>query len=148
MPATDPRADRPTSSALEEAGEKFFGSARAGALAIQRCDRCAHAQFALSGIVAGVEFCRACGASRPPWTASEGIGVLITYTVVVGPPAVAGDARVRTVTGMVQLDEGPWIVGRIDCPANLLATGLRLQAMFPDAGEQQEPIPVFTYQPG
>ena len=124
---------------MPDPADTFFAAAREGTLLIQRCDRCGVHQFTLPGLSAGVERCRACTASHPRWVPAAGTGTIATYTVVHGR-----DRGPRTVAGLVELDEGPWVPARIEAEPERVRVGQPVVVAFAEGEDAARPVPVFV----
>lgn len=85
----------------------FFAGLREGRLRVQECEACGARQL-------GSSLCRRCGAPSPRWVDASGLGTVAAVTTVRrGPtPGVA----VPYVLALVELDEGPRLVARLDSP--------------------------------
>ena len=106
--------------------EFFDGTAR-GELMIKRCDSCG--QFQRPDAIA----CSKGHAITLSWTESSGRGWLVSWIVVHGEPS--------SVVGLVELDEGPWLHGRlVDVDTRTLSVGDAFTVDFEQAGEEKIPI--------
>lgn len=120
----------------DDASVPFFDATARGELAVRRCPRCRH--WWSPHLVT----CAECGALDLAWEVVAGRGRLVGWTVIHGRPS--GDAPApRTLVGLVELDEGPWIDAElVDVDEAALAEGLPLRVDFqrpPDS----EAVPVF-----
>ena len=118
----------------DAASAGFYEGTARGELLIRTCQACGH--HAAPPVV----YCPACGSARVDWAAAAGRGTIASWSVVhprsgVGPTEPA-------VIGVVELEEGPWVLGRIIGPPGRMAAGLPVQVEFvrPDDGEA---IPVY-----
>jgi uncharacterized OB-fold protein len=106
--------------------EFFDGTAR-GELVIKRCDSCG--QFQRPDAMA----CSKCHATTLSWTESSGRGSLVSWIVVHGEPS--------SVVGLVELEEGPWLHGRlVGVDTKTLSVGDPFAVDFEQAGEEKVPI--------
>lgn len=120
----------------DDASAAFFDGTARGVLLLRRCDDCGrrNAPRTLT--------CPACHSARLAWEPARGTGTLASWTVVHHRPA-GGAPAPRTVAGLVQLDEGPWLHARIDgIDPSRLRAGLPLIVAF-DRPADGEAIPVF-----
>ena len=114
----------------DEESAPFFDGAARGELMVKRCDACGHH---LRPVAIACTVCRSPDLS---WVGSSGLGTLVSWVVVHGRDA-------DTVSGIIELDEGPWFHARlVDVDTDALSVGTPLAVSFVDAG--QERVPVFT----
>ncbi|MGC4998432.1 Zn-ribbon domain-containing OB-fold protein [Streptomyces sp. DT195] len=122
----------------DDASAPFYDAATRGELLLRRCADCVH--WAAPRAVA----CPACGSARLTWEPARGDATLVSWTVVHGRPPAEGGEAPRTVAGLVELAEGPWLHGRLTGVADpgSLTCGQRLVLAFerPGGGEA---VPVF-----
>ena len=125
----------------DEFSAPFFDAAAEGTLMIRRCTNCGRwvAPALMFGGTAGR--CPACHQNTLEWAAAAGYATLVTWTILPDQPSVTG-ADHPQITGMVELQEGPWMITGIDVPASRLATGTPLEVAFARPFEG-EPVPVF-----
>jgi uncharacterized OB-fold protein len=113
----------------DESAEFFDGAAR-GELMVKRCDTCG--QWLRPDAIA----CSRCRGNALRWAVASGRGTLVTWTVA------HGAEREPPVAGLVELEEGPWLHGRlVDVDKAGLSVGDPFLVDFEDAGEER--IPVF-----
>jgi hypothetical protein len=113
----------------DESAEFFDGAAR-GELMVKRCDTCG--QWLRPDAIA----CSRCRGNALRWNVASGRGTLVTWTVA------HGAEREPPVAGLVELEEGPWLHGRlVDVDKAGLSVGDPFLVDFEDAGEER--IPVF-----
>jgi uncharacterized OB-fold protein len=86
---------------------EFWDGCRRHELRIQRCAGCARARFAPRPA------CPWCGSLRFGWFTATGRGRVFSWTVVHRPTLPAFEALVPYAAGLVQLDEGPFMVGQL-----------------------------------
>jgi uncharacterized protein len=114
----------------------FFDGTARGVLLLRRCDDCGRhsAPRTLT--------CPVCHSARLAWDPAQGTGTLASWTVVHHRPA-DGVPNSRTIAGLVQLDEGPWLHARIDgIDPSRLRAGLALTVAF-ERPVDGEAVPVF-----
>ncbi len=100
----------------------FWRALRDGELRIQQCDEC-HAYRHPPRPA-----CARCGASGFQWLPVTGTGEVWSYTIVHPPTLPAFAERVPYGAVVVRLDEGVFLVSDVvDCPADELAVGLRVE---------------------
>jgi uncharacterized OB-fold protein len=110
LPGNDPLAN------------EYFRLCAAGTLTIERCPECRSAQHYPRGI------CMRCGAT-PVFEAVSGLGTVYTFSIVRqnGVPPFKG--MVPYVLALVDLDEGPRLMGNIvDCDPEEVEVGDRVRA--------------------
>jgi len=128
----------------DDASAAFFDGARDGVLLIQRCAACGHEQFALTGLSAGVDRCRHCGAPDPAWVPAAGTGRVETFTVIPARPGKDGAVPPPAIAAVVELDEGPWVTAPLDARPGDVRAGARVSVSFRAAEGDGEPLPVFV----
>jgi uncharacterized OB-fold protein len=112
----------------EESAEFFDGTAR-GELMVKRCDACGH--WLRPDAIA----CSRCRGSALSWAVASGRGTLVTWTVP------HGAEREPPVAGLVELEEGPWLHGRlVDVDPAELTVGDAFAVAFEDAGDERVPV--------
>jgi uncharacterized OB-fold protein len=106
---------------------EFWDGCRRHELRLQRCARCARPRFAPRPA------CPWCGSLRFAWFTAAGAGRVFTWTVVHRPTLPAFAALLPYAAGIVQLDEGPFMVGQLRgrAPRELRA-GLLARVEFDD----------------
>ena len=113
----------------------FFEGTAAGELRVRSCDRCGHRSIPQS------RQCPACRSTGLSWWAASGRATVVSWAVVHGRPGPDGSPS-RTVVGLVELEEGPWLHAQIDVDPDAVAAGQALRVRF-DTPEGGEAIPVF-----
>jgi uncharacterized OB-fold protein len=112
--------------------EFFDGTAR-GELLIRECEACGqHAP-------PPVAFCGACGSDRMAWVPSAGQGTVVSWSVV--HPRPGAEPSEPVVIGILELDEGPWVYGRLVGDVAEVAVGLSVTVEF--ARPEGEAVPVY-----
>lgn len=114
----------------------FFDAAARDELLIKRCEHCAQLLPPESAV------CTTCGRTDLSWLPATGAGRLVTWTVVHRAPNRAYADVVPYTVGIVELDEGPWLSGRISGEPY---AGMLLHARF-EHPEDGESYPVFAGQ--
>jgi uncharacterized OB-fold protein len=84
----------------------FWDATRDRRLLLQHCERCGHQWYPRS-------ICAGCGDPDPGWVESAGTGTLHSFTVVHRAPEGFDPPY---VIGIVELDEGPRMLARIEGP--------------------------------
>lgn len=117
---------------LDPLSTVYFTQAAQGRLLIERCPRCGRAQHYPRG------WCVDCG-SPVDWEEASGFGTVYTFTVVRQSGVPGFREEVPFVTVMVDLDEGPRVLGTLtDVDVDAVRIGDRVQAyvvrMTPDLG--------------
>jgi uncharacterized OB-fold protein len=134
----------PDAPAPDEITAPWWDATRENRLILQMCQHCAHVKHPPRAL------CTGCGSDEPDWTASEGRGVVDSFTVVhrAPRPGLAVPyviARVRLAEGVLLLtrlqerEPDDW---RIDDPVRVawagLADGRALPVVVPDAAPSRE----------
>lgn len=106
--------------------EFFDGTAR-GVLVIKQCDACGHDNRP------DAMACSKCHGTDLSWKDASGRGSLVSWIVVHGDEA--------SVVGLVELEEGPWLYGRlVDVDTEALSVGDAFAVDFEQAGAEKIPI--------
>jgi uncharacterized OB-fold protein len=104
------------------AGAPFFAAAAEGRFLVQCCPACNSCQFYPRAL------CATCGGD-PEWEEASGRGVLHTFTVIRQNGAAPFRDELPYVVGMVELDEGPRMMGNITgCQVDDVVVGMPLVA--------------------
>jgi len=115
----------------DEASAEFFDAMARGVLLLRRCVPLGHYE--------GPEaiFCRVCGGTELEWSPAGGGGELVSWGALRARPDPAGEAGVLALLGLVELDEGPWLYGRVAASSERLVSGQRVTVAFvmPEEGE-------------
>ena len=85
----------------------FWERLAAGQMEVQRCADCGHVRFPPTAM------CPRCHSVAFDWTAVSGAGTLWSYTTVRVAPSPELAAEVPYRLGVVQLAEGPLVLGRV-----------------------------------
>jgi uncharacterized OB-fold protein len=119
----------------DEASTAFFDAAARGELLLQRCGECGQV-LAPEG-----RTCSRCGGVQLTPHAATGAGRLVSGVVVHQAPVPLLAGAVPYLSGIVELDEGPWLVVRlVDTEPDQLRAGLAVRACFvPPRAEGDEP---------
>ncbi|MDA8399493.1 MAG: Zn-ribbon domain-containing OB-fold protein [Actinomycetota bacterium] len=108
---------------------RYWEAAAGGELLLQACKSCGTLQFYPRLA------CRECGGA-PEWVSACRRGTVYTFTVIHQNGSRAFRERVPYVVAMVELDEGPRMMGNItDCEPGDVRIGMRVEAYFIPAGE-------------
>jgi uncharacterized OB-fold protein len=98
-------------------------------LRLRRCADCARARFAPRPA------CPWCGSLAGTWFTASGRGRVFTWTVVHRPTLPAFEPLLPYVAVLVELDEGPFLVGRLrGCDPAAPRAGLAVRVEFEDVG--------------
>jgi uncharacterized protein len=131
VPATGPATGPAAVGVIRRDGRTgpFFDGAAENRLVVRRCEACG------LWYPPDATGCADCGTGDLAWAEASGRAVLISWTVAHSRHAEPAPLA------LVELDEGPWMYGRLDGVA-VPAEGLPLRAAFvhPDEGES---YPVF-----
>ena len=110
-----------------ETSAPFWEAARRHALALQRCEACGRLVWYPR------EVCSFCLSSRLAWETLSGRGRLHSYTVIHQPANPAFREDVPYIYAMVELDEGPRIIGNvIGCRPEEARIDMPLVAVYDD----------------
>lgn len=106
---------------------EFWEGCRRHELRLQRCARCARPRFAPRPA------CPWCGSLRFTWFTAAGRGRVFSWTVVHRPTLPAFEALLPYAAALVQLDEGPFMVGRLrGCEPGDVRIDMRVRVEFDD----------------
>jgi uncharacterized protein len=102
----------------------YWEGLRLGTVLFQRCEECGQRQLYFRGV------CRACWSDKLAVQESAGRGVVYSFTVLhaVGDRALAAEAPLTIA--MVDLDEGPRVLTRIEGDTSDIRIGDRVTASF------------------
>jgi uncharacterized protein len=120
----------------DEASAAFFDAAARGELLVWRCPR--------SGDVLGPQArtCPSCGSASLEPVLASGRGTLVSWAVVHQAPVPTLAPAVPYVTGVVELDEGAWLMVRlVGCEGHELAAGTPVSVRFLPSGPPQDQPP-------
>ena len=125
----------------DDASAPFFDHLLAGRLAVLRCADCT-TWIPPGGLYPTPLRCPDCGSAHLDWTPTAGTGLVISWITDPTFPSILDGSPGQT-SGIVELTEGPWVVGAFDIPAVDLAADLpvRFEAVVPVHGG--EPVPLF-----
>lgn len=128
-----------TPVARDDDSAHFFDAAAHGELLILRCADC----DAYSPPSAST--CVQCGSLDLAGTAAQGSGRLVSWTIV--PPRPPDSTQDPTVVGLVELAEGPWLIGNVSGadPAEL-EVGFPVRVAFERPSAESEVVPHFLPQ--
>ncbi|MGV9928370.1 Zn-ribbon domain-containing OB-fold protein [Nocardia rhamnosiphila] len=115
------------------ASAPFFDGTVRGELLLRQCSSCRHWNAPDIGI------CARCRSTALEWTRSAGLGHVVTWAVVHD----RSDPDIRTIVGIIELEEGPRMRGRLRASAESVRSGIPVTTDFASA-EGGESIPVFT----
>ena len=117
-----------------------WAAAHEGRLAMQRCDTCSYVRWPAARV------CPECLADGGTWATLSGRGTIWSYAVYVEPlhPAFAG--QTPYAVGLIQLDEGPMLYGRLENDPATLACDQRVVATFIELAPGVN-IPRFRLEP-
>jgi uncharacterized protein len=114
---------------LDNSSSEFWLRCRQGRLSVQRCTQCEHLQFYPRLI------CGECGGD-PELIDVSGKGTVYTYTVVRRNGAPAFRDEVPYVLAMIELAEGPMMMGNItQCQPDEVSIGMPVVVDFVPASD-------------
>jgi uncharacterized protein len=109
----------------------FWQGAREGLLRLPRCKACARFHFYPR------PFCPHCGSRDLAWQDASGRGRIYTFTVNHRPASEAFKAFVPYAVAVVELAEGPRLIGRIvESPLSAVKIGAAVVARFEAVTEE------------
>ncbi len=107
--------------------QEFWDGCRRHELRLQRCAGCRRVRFPPRPA------CPACGSLRFDWFTASGRARVFSWTVVHRPTLPAFEPLVPYAAGIVELDEGVFMVGQIrGSDPTAIRVGLRVQVEFDD----------------
>lgn len=113
----------------DDVSAPFWDGCAAGELRIQRCPACGHRQFYPRAM------CTACAAT-PEWEVASGRGTVHTFTVIRQNHAKPFRDLVPYVVAMIELDEGPRLMGNVvGCDVDEVAVGMPVEVFFDRADD-------------
>jgi uncharacterized OB-fold protein len=115
--------------ALDPVSGPYWLAAAEGRLLIQQCPKCGNRQFYPRAL------CTACAAD-PEWLECSGLGEVHTFTVVRQYGAKPFRDELPYVIAMVQLEEGPMILGAVtDVDPEAVHIGMPVSVYFVKAAD-------------
>jgi uncharacterized OB-fold protein len=112
----------------------YWEACARGELLIQRCPSCGSRQFYPRAL------CTSC-AAVPEWERASGRGIVHTFTVIRQNYAKPFRELLPYVVAMVELEEGPRIMGNIsDCDVDDVSIGMPVEVWF-EPGRDELAIP-------
>lgn len=129
-----------TPVARDDDSARFFDAAARGELLVLRCADCD------SYSAPSANTCVQCGSLDLAGTAARGSGRLVSWTIV--PPRSPDSPQVPpTVVGLIELAEGPWLVGNVSgADPTELEVGLPVRVAFERPSAESEVVPYFLPQ--
>ena len=119
-----------TAAVRDEESAQFFDAAASGRLLLLKCANCGQ-HSAPYGLGANhVCVCAKCHGSRLEGIDARGTGKLVSWIITHSKPDASGVTEQNPVA-MVELDEGPWLLGRFVGDPAVLAMGRRLRPSSP-----------------
>jgi uncharacterized protein len=126
--------------AIDEESRPYWEAARSHQLALQRCGACGQYVFYARAL------CPHCHREALEWTFASGGGVVYSFTVVRRSPSQAFAALTPYVVALIDLDEGPRLLSRLQIEDPALArVGQRVTVTFEDLDDVT--LPVFEPAP-
>ena len=111
--------------------QPFWDACRRHELRVQRCDGCGRVRFPPRPA------CGVCGSFEARWIRCSGRGMVYSFTVVHPPTLPAFAADVPYAAGLVVLDEGVFMLGRIrGCATADVQIGQRVVVEFEDVSAE------------
>jgi uncharacterized protein len=105
---------------------RFFEAVKAGKLAVQRCDSCEALRWPpLPG-------CPECRSRATTWVEVAPSGTIWSFVVYHRAFQSALAAQIPYTVAMIQLDDGPYMIGRLTRDGNPPVVGARTHAEFVD----------------
>jgi uncharacterized OB-fold protein len=115
--------------AVDPVSKEYWDAAARGELLYQECPSCGHRQHYPRAV------CTNCAAT-PEYRTAAGTGTIHTFTIVRQTGAAPFKDWVPYPVAMVELDEGPRILGNVvGVGVDDVKIGQRVQVKFGDAGE-------------
>lgn len=105
--------------------KEFWDACGAGELALPSCSNCSHFRWPPGPM------CPRCQTLGTKWVLATGEGEVYSWTVVWNPPGPGLDADLPYVVALVEMPEGPRLVGNIlDCLPDDVFAGMRVRTVF------------------
>lgn len=104
--------------------EPHWAAAREGRLAMQRCAACRYVRWPAA------HACPECLMEGGAWTTLSGAGTIWSYVVYEQALHPAFEGQTPYAVGLIRLDEGPMIHGRLESRPDALACGDRVRVVF------------------
>lgn len=125
----------------DDASAPFFDHLTAGRLAVLRCPAC-RTWISPGGLSSTPLRCPECGGGQLAWLPTAGTGRVVSWITDPTFPSILDGSPGQT-SGIVELTEGPWVLGAFDIPDEELTADLpvRFHPVVPVHGG--EPVPLF-----
>lgn len=121
---------------LTSTNEPFFEGARRRELTLQRCDECSQLRYPAASR------CPSCLSPAFSWSPTSGSGTLVTWIVMHRRYLAGFDDVLPYPVGLVRLDDGPLILGRLLGDAASIHCDQRVEVEFEDLSAEIS-VPVF-----
>jgi uncharacterized OB-fold protein len=121
-------AERPL-PAIDDESRPYWEAAREGRLAIQRCGACGEHVFYARAL------CPHCHAGELEWVEASGRGTVHSFTVARRPAGPWFADKVPYVVALVDLEEGPRLLGTLRVAPEEAHVGQRVRVGFEQAGD-------------
>lgn len=123
---------------IEPDTQPWWDGAERGELLVPHCHACDRPFWYPRG------FCPRCGSPDVAWPTASGRGEVYSYSIV-RRAAEPWGSHTPFVLAWVTLEEGVTVQGNlVNCPADLLAPGLRVRAVFERIADDDLPVLRFT----
>ncbi|WP_433190083.1 Zn-ribbon domain-containing OB-fold protein [Actinoallomurus sp. CA-150999] len=119
----------------DERSAAFFDVLKEGTLLLRRCRPHGHLS------APEVLFCATCADPDLGWSAARGTGRVVSWTAIHSRPDPSGATTVNTIVGVVELDEGPWLLARLLAPD--IRTGMTVRLEVVETGGE----PIYAFRP-
>ena len=127
----DAEAFRSLLPEITDASRPYWLSLRDGQLTVQTCSGCGEHRFPDSPV------CPRCLSVQSAWTPASGRGTLWSWTVMHQKYFAAFADEVPYTVGFIQLDEGPFVIGRLLGDPAALACDMPVEAVFEHAPDDR-----------
>lgn len=116
--------------------QPFWDGCALGELRIQHCDACGRSQFPPR------DFCVSCNAASLRWISASGRGSIASHTRVERPPSPAFRQEIPYVLALIDLEEGPRLMMRLEGDASTTYIGAAVGVRFaPPKGPHNISLP-------
>ena len=125
-----PKAE-PIRPIINDVNRAFWDGCRRGELLLQRCSHCGRMRYPAGAV------CPDCLAVEAQWQPVSGCGKVFSFVVFHRAYHPAWEGRVPYNVALIELDEGPRLVGQVlECAIDDVRCGMPVEVVFEDLTER------------
>jgi uncharacterized OB-fold protein len=123
---------------IDDGNRPFWDGCREGVLRLQRCEDCGHLRYPIAG------YCPRCLSAQAVWEEVSGCGEVYSFVVFRHAYNDAWRDRVPYVVALVQLEEGPIVIGNVDdAEPEAVRVGMPVEVRF-ERVDDEVTVPAFA----